>query len=307
MAQRFIEIYRTEVQSMPSPRAGSPMVISSGAATPQVNQRSNTPDMEIAAIMTNGDGTTPNDVIRTRDGRSASKSRSQTPHPIRGETSKRARSSPINRPSSIIDLTQENASNELYQMHQAKKNCWCTKCRNLVYASHSAWECEMNAKRSEMNRRKNSPMYGRFIPINNWTKKTTTPSRSNKDTPNQDRRNSQETSTRPESETDMFPTTSVLSPSPLTQAWSQGSTYDPEFPNLQQAFRHAKVNVEGNIGCGKTTFMKLLRTQFNADILDLPEPVQEWADPTGLNLLYHFYLKPRKWSFIFQTKVIASL
>lgn len=47
------------------------------------------------------------------------------------------------------------------------------------------------------------------------------------------------------------------------------------------------VFVEGNIGSGKTTFLEHFR-QFE-DITLLTEPVEEWRDLKGYNLLVRIY------------------
>src|SRR3990167_3976029 len=67
-----------------------------------------------------------------------------------------------------------------------------------------------------------------------------------------------------------------------------------------------KVNliIEGNIGAGKSTFLRLL-----AGVLDI-QPVFErhdkWQDVGGGNLLDHFYQDTRRWGYTFQTYAFVS-
>lgn len=161
----------------------------------------------------------------------------------------------------------------------------------------------------EAARKKKSPMYQRFMPIHDWATKVATAATSqlkstatNKIPQNNGQRN---LSAPPQ-------TTMTLGDDPrnspeLPRPWSPTplSSCEDGFPNNERALLHSNVNIEGNIGCGKSTFLKLLQEKI--DILDLPEPVQEWTNSSGLNLLYHYYIKPEKWCFMFQTKVIASL
>lgn len=46
------------------------------------------------------------------------------------------------------------------------------------------------------------------------------------------------------------------------------------------------VAVEGNIGCGKSTFMEWCRTL--SDIEAVSEPVLRWTDVNGVNLLVRY-------------------
>lgn len=65
------------------------------------------------------------------------------------------------------------------------------------------------------------------------------------------------------------------------------------------------VSIEGNIGSGKSTLVKHLRTNFknNKHIYFLDEPVSEWMnikDKDGTNILTHFYADQKKYAFSFQ-------
>jgi len=61
------------------------------------------------------------------------------------------------------------------------------------------------------------------------------------------------------------------------------------------------VSIEGNIGSGKSTMLNY----FNkfSDVELIPEPVSEWCDVNGHNLLGKMYEDPKRWSFQFQSYV----
>ncbi|XP_026320168.1 deoxynucleoside kinase-like isoform X2 [Hyposmocoma kahamanoa] len=65
------------------------------------------------------------------------------------------------------------------------------------------------------------------------------------------------------------------------------------------------VFVEGNIGSGKTTFLEHFR-QFE-DITLLTEPVKEWRDLRGWNLLDLMYKDPSRWAMTFQSYVALTM
>ncbi|XP_053622488.1 deoxynucleoside kinase-like [Plodia interpunctella] len=65
------------------------------------------------------------------------------------------------------------------------------------------------------------------------------------------------------------------------------------------------VFVEGNIGSGKTTFLEHFR-QFE-DITLLTEPVEEWRNLRGWNLLDLMYKDPVKWAMTFQSYVSLTM
>ena len=69
--------------------------------------------------------------------------------------------------------------------------------------------------------------------------------------------------------------------------------------------------LEGNIGAGKTTILKILSKQFK-DVEFVEEPVKEWQNLGGMNLLDSFYSDPQRWGFSFEfysmlTKIQALL
>lgn len=68
----------------------------------------------------------------------------------------------------------------------------------------------------------------------------------------------------------------------------------------QEAGRPFTVVVEGNIGSGKSTFLEHFR-QFGAEVELMTEPVEEWRNLNGHNMLQQMYEDPARWSFPFQT------
>lgn len=57
--------------------------------------------------------------------------------------------------------------------------------------------------------------------------------------------------------------------------------------------------MEGNIGAGKTTILKIIAKYFN-DVEFVEEPVAEWQNLGGMNLLDQFYEAPNRWGFSFE-------
>ena len=69
--------------------------------------------------------------------------------------------------------------------------------------------------------------------------------------------------------------------------------------------------LEGNIGAGKTTILKLINKHFK-DVELVEEPVKQWQNLGGMNLLDSFYSDPQRWGFSFEfysmlTKIQALL
>ena len=65
--------------------------------------------------------------------------------------------------------------------------------------------------------------------------------------------------------------------------------------------------VEGNIGCGKTTFLDKLEENNNFEVIR--EPVNLWLEikgSDGKNLLQQFYEEPDRYSYLFQTMVFKT-
>ncbi len=72
-------------------------------------------------------------------------------------------------------------------------------------------------------------------------------------------------------------------------------------------FAHAQppiVFIEGNIGAGKSTFVKILQKYLPNLIISL-EPCDEWQNVQNYNLLHEFYKDPVCWGLLFQ--IYASM
>ena len=57
--------------------------------------------------------------------------------------------------------------------------------------------------------------------------------------------------------------------------------------------------LEGNIGAGKTTIMKIIG-QYFISVEFVEEPVSQWQNLGGMNLLDAFYSDPKRWGFSFE-------
>ncbi|KAM7534981.1 hypothetical protein Aperf_G00000098887 [Anoplocephala perfoliata] len=71
---------------------------------------------------------------------------------------------------------------------------------------------------------------------------------------------------------------------------------------------HRKINVavEGNIGCGKSTFLKCFEG-FSRKIQVCPEPIKMWNDINGFRLFEVFYGNPSQWGTTFQSQVMVTM
>lgn len=65
------------------------------------------------------------------------------------------------------------------------------------------------------------------------------------------------------------------------------------------------IFVEGNIGAGKSTFLKYFDEFKNVDVVQ--EPVEEWQNLNGSNLLNLMYEDSAKWGFAFQTYTLLLM
>ena len=61
------------------------------------------------------------------------------------------------------------------------------------------------------------------------------------------------------------------------------------------------VSIEGNIGSGKSTMLKHFNKLQEVELLQ--EPVDQWRDLKGHNLLAKLYENPNRWSFQFQSYI----
>lgn len=71
------------------------------------------------------------------------------------------------------------------------------------------------------------------------------------------------------------------------------------------------ICVEGNIGCGKTTFLdyhkKRLQEAGHAEPGVFAEPVEKWRNVEGENLFHYLYKDPTRYSLAFQTYVQLTM
>ncbi|KAF8569196.1 hypothetical protein P879_09436 [Paragonimus westermani] len=66
------------------------------------------------------------------------------------------------------------------------------------------------------------------------------------------------------------------------------------------------VTVEGNIGCGKSTFLRYFeQLSSNAEVLQ--EPIYLWKDARGHNLFELMYQDSTRWAVPFQAQVLVTL
>ena len=67
------------------------------------------------------------------------------------------------------------------------------------------------------------------------------------------------------------------------------------------------VLVEGNIASGKSTFLRYVKNRFSEKANITYEPLNEWTNFNGRNLLEELYTNPKKFSFQFQTFVQLTM
>lgn len=76
-------------------------------------------------------------------------------------------------------------------------------------------------------------------------------------------------------------------------------------PGTHFESRSPIISVEGNLGSGKTTFLKLLSEHLPEFTL-MKEPVEQWQNVQGHNILELYYKNFKRWSFTFQTYALFS-
>ncbi len=72
--------------------------------------------------------------------------------------------------------------------------------------------------------------------------------------------------------------------------------------NRPKNFR--RIIVEGNIGAGKSTFLRLLQNHFSAQFVF--EPHEQWQNVGGHNLLDKFYTEQKRWAYTFQSYAFVT-
>ena len=60
------------------------------------------------------------------------------------------------------------------------------------------------------------------------------------------------------------------------------------------------ISIEGNIGSGKSTMLNLIKEKYSNEYYYCDEPVNEWINIEGSNLLALFYENKERWSYTFQ-------
>lgn len=60
------------------------------------------------------------------------------------------------------------------------------------------------------------------------------------------------------------------------------------------------ISIDGNIGSGKSTFLNMLKERYSDEFYFAKEPVDEWLNINGHNLLEKFYNDKERWSYTFQ-------
>lgn len=64
-------------------------------------------------------------------------------------------------------------------------------------------------------------------------------------------------------------------------------------------------SVEGNIGSGKSTFLRLIGSKLNAQVVC--EPLEMWQNVGGQNLLEVYYQDQTRWTYTFQSYALLTL
>nr|CDS26981.1 deoxynucleoside kinase [Hymenolepis microstoma] len=72
------------------------------------------------------------------------------------------------------------------------------------------------------------------------------------------------------------------------------------------ADRKVRIAVEGNIGCGKSTFLEEIKAIY-PNVETFPEPIDKWSDVGGFNLFENFYKAPHKWCTPFRSHVMTTI
>ena len=67
------------------------------------------------------------------------------------------------------------------------------------------------------------------------------------------------------------------------------------------------LSIEGNIGAGKSTFLRTLIKHFGEENIEfVPEPVHMWTNCNGHNLLEAFYKDPARYAYMFQSFALLT-
>lgn len=99
-----------------------------------------------------------------------------------------------------------------------------------------------------------------------------------------------------------WPTINTLT---LMNNENPSTSYDSITSKDNQTKRQFTILIEGNIGTGKSTFLKHLEKFIDFNLL--PEPVPHWTNLNGYNLLANLYENPKEWLFPFQSFATLTL
>ena len=69
------------------------------------------------------------------------------------------------------------------------------------------------------------------------------------------------------------------------------------------------VSIDGNIGSGKSTFMKIIKQKFQNKFYFAKEPVEDWLaiqDEESTNILEKFYQDKERWGYTFQNLAFVT-
>lgn len=96
----------------------------------------------------------------------------------------------------------------------------------------------------------------------------------------------------------------MLTTAELTQ---QHNTTLPETSSEQENKHQYYFTIEGNIGCGKSTFLQILKERI-PEAKWIEEPVSDWQNLGGkdINILEKYYKEPNRWGFTFQIYAIFT-
>lgn len=72
------------------------------------------------------------------------------------------------------------------------------------------------------------------------------------------------------------------------------------------------IYIEGNVGAGKSTVLAALKEHLHANNQDerytiLTEPIDEWRNVSGTDLLRDFYCNPKRWAFLLNVHALNTL
>ena len=66
------------------------------------------------------------------------------------------------------------------------------------------------------------------------------------------------------------------------------------------------LSLEGNIGSGKSTLMNELKKKVKGNVVFIDEPVSQWLDIQGVNMIERFYGDKKRYSFLFQAMAFVT-